>query len=199
MKNPEIDEREAVVHELHGELNANPAGRPDVPPTDESELRRNECGGCTMCCKLVGVAEIDKPEGKWCPHCALGKGCKIYDTRPPTCEGWDCMWLLGVFGARPDLRPDKCKVVVGYDRDFLVVWQDAAPPKSGRQFVEMLMATSQPMVIKRLGQPGFTLANTTLRQALDAGVVTVDPERAEYAAEALRQEEKTSGQSPACE
>ncbi len=88
----------------------------------------NECGTCTLCCKLVHVHEIDKPVGKWCPHCSLGKGCQIYEARPTECKTWNCLWLQGAFGNDPDLRPDKCKVVVGYQADFIMVVEDAAPP-----------------------------------------------------------------------
>ena len=85
----------------------------------------NECGTCTLCCKLVHVYEIDKPMGKWCPHCSLGKGCQIYEARPTECKTWNCLWLQGAFGNDPDLRPDKCKVVVGYQAEFIMVVEDA--------------------------------------------------------------------------
>ena len=137
----------------------------------DNKVSVNECGTCTLCCKLVHVHEIDKPVGRWCPHCSLGKGCQIYEVRPAECKTWNCLWLQGAFGNDPDLRPDKCKVVVGYQGGFIMVVEDAAPPKSGIRFVEELKKLGKPMVIKRLGQPGVKLANTTVKEAVAAGVI----------------------------
>jgi hypothetical protein len=39
------------------------------------------CGSCTLCCKVVGVLEIGKAAGAWCPHCAGAKRCTIYEAR----------------------------------------------------------------------------------------------------------------------
>ena len=52
----------------------------------------NQCGTCTLCCKLVHVHEIEKPIGKWCPHCSLGKGVRftipgLLNARPGTASG----------------------------------------------------------------------------------------------------------------
>ena len=52
------------------------------------------CGSCTLCCKLIGVTELEKPAGEWCKHCEVGKGCKIYAERPETCSAWHCGWQM---------------------------------------------------------------------------------------------------------
>ena len=132
---------------------------------------RNQCGNCTLFCKTVGVEELRKPLGEWCPHCLVGKGCKIYDTRPAECRQWDCMWLSGAFGDQPDLPPDRCKVVCGYQAGFITVTEDAAPRQAGLRLVNVLIASGKPVIIKRLGQPGFRLANATMEQAIEAGVI----------------------------
>jgi len=73
----------------------------------------NKCGTCTACCRVYHIPEFDKPAGIWCTHCDVGKGCKIYATRPQRCVDFECFWLQGqkknLFG--PQMRPDKCKVV----------------------------------------------------------------------------------------
>ncbi len=74
-------------------------------------MSENKCGGCNMCCKVLGIPEIEKPPSKWCPHCAVGNGCKIYEARPTSCQEFQCLWLLQC-ASRPDLRPDKTKVVL---------------------------------------------------------------------------------------
>lgn len=75
-----------------------------------------DCGTCTACCRLLGIKELAKPAGKWCSHCAIGKGCTIYETRPESCRVYSCMWLSSQ--SLPEgnqwpaaLRPDKSKVV----------------------------------------------------------------------------------------
>ena len=52
------------------------------------------CGECTMCCKLLDVVALAKPAGTWCPHCAPGRGCGVYDTRPGECRSFQCGWLV---------------------------------------------------------------------------------------------------------
>jgi hypothetical protein len=56
---------------------------------------RRACGECSMCCKLLRITELEKPAGRWCQHCAPGKGgCTIYDTRPEICRTYACGWLM---------------------------------------------------------------------------------------------------------
>jgi hypothetical protein len=55
--------------------------------TDVTEVAASlgrECGDCSMCCKLLEIADADiaKPRNQWCKHCKPGSGCTIYDTRP---------------------------------------------------------------------------------------------------------------------
>jgi hypothetical protein len=75
------------------------------------ENQRN-CGTCTACCKTHPVQEIDKPAGAWCPHCNIGRGCRIYDDRPPSCRDFTCQWLKGT--GEDDDRPDKSKLVIDF-------------------------------------------------------------------------------------
>lgn len=78
----------------------------------------NNCGTCTLCCKIMGVPELDKLPGEWCKHADMKRGCLIYEDRPPACVDFECLWLQAQ--TRPEtnmmklseLRPDKCKGVV---------------------------------------------------------------------------------------
>lgn len=76
------------------------------------------CGTCTLCCKIMGVPELDKLPGVWCPHVDKKKGCTIYDDRPPNCRKFDCVWLQAQdresdnLMKAADLRPDRCKGVI---------------------------------------------------------------------------------------
>ena len=78
-------------------------------------IQPRNCGGCTMCCKTMGVAELNKPPNTWCSHCDTGTGCKIYEDRPHTCREFQCLWLQS--NILPDVRPDRCNVVLGPTMD----------------------------------------------------------------------------------
>jgi uncharacterized protein len=70
-----------------------------------------DCGSCSMCCKNTVIAELDKPFGRWCRHCEIGKGCGIYQERPDTCRKFACFWLQ--IDSLPDeLRPDRCGAIL---------------------------------------------------------------------------------------
>lgn len=53
------------------------------------------CGGCTLCCKLLGIDALGKPKAQWCPHCKPGSGCTIYSDRPDECRTFDCLYVSG--------------------------------------------------------------------------------------------------------
>jgi hypothetical protein len=69
------------------------------------------CGGCTLCCKVIGVAALNKPAGAWCPHCKIGQACSIHATRPEECRSFFCMWLADL-RLGEEWKPDKSKMVV---------------------------------------------------------------------------------------
>ena len=80
------------------------------------------CGTCTMCCRLLAIKELKKPGGKWCEHCNIGVGCKVYEQRPDSCRAFACIWLQsqdrqGNERMPLELRPDKSKVVMAMSMD----------------------------------------------------------------------------------
>ncbi len=99
-------------------------------PTIEDELvpGRN-CDGCAMCCKLVAVREIDKPEFKWCPHCLDHSRCAIYEDRPRTCCGFYCQYRMDP-GLDERWKPSICRIVVAPepDEDRLSIYVDPSRP-----------------------------------------------------------------------
>ena len=66
------------------------------------------CDGCTECCAVFGVEEIDKEPWVPCDH-LTHEGCGIYTTRPKHCRGFYCLWQTGM-GAQSD-RPDRLGVI----------------------------------------------------------------------------------------
>jgi hypothetical protein len=74
------------------------------------------CAGCTLCCKLLDVPELNKPRFTWCKHCDTSKGCQIWTApeRPSLCAEYFCAWMLNpVFG--PEWRPVESKMVISFD------------------------------------------------------------------------------------
>ena len=92
---------------------------------------KRECGSCTLCCKLIGVEELKKPQNVWCRHCNIGQGCKIYDTRPQGCRDFSCLWLKGLIPE--ELKPNDVHHVfdMTLDGKRLVVHSD--PDRQHRQ------------------------------------------------------------------
>ena len=80
------------------------------------------------------IEELNKPIGQWCVHCAVGKGCKIYEARPDPCRSFRCGWLQDA--SLPDgLRPDRSKVILDQDADGrrIIARCDASNPLAWRR------------------------------------------------------------------
>lgn len=114
------------------------------------------CGGCTVCCRVMGVDDIDKAPGVMCVHCAEGVGCRIYETRPRACMDFQCEWLKA---AMPEsLRPDLSHVLlVGTDDHMLIAKIDPAYPEAHKHDHAMaallrMTAQSGTVVIIMLGE-----------------------------------------------
>lgn len=74
------------------------------------------CEDCTLCCKVLGVEELDKPAGRWCRHCDVGKGCTIYEQRPQECRDFRCLFLA-VETFPEEWRPNRAHFVLTTDAD----------------------------------------------------------------------------------
>ena len=102
---------------------------------DESAiLPGRACGSCTLCCKLLRIAELDKPGGEWCRHCAIGEGCRTYESRPRSCRGFFCSWLTQA-ALDESWFPARAKLMVypGQDGGWLNVVVDPARPDAWRR------------------------------------------------------------------
>jgi Fe-S-cluster containining protein len=91
------------------------------------------CGGCTMCCKVLGITELQKPVGTWCPHCDIGKGCKIYSNRPEECRTFFCLWLVDARFSEA-WKPDRSKMVLttGQEGNSVEIRCDPGSPTAWR-------------------------------------------------------------------
>ena len=91
------------------------------------------CGTCTLCCKLFDIRALDKPQFEWCKHCDIGKGCKIYETRPQECADFVCGYLTDP-SLGEEWFPSKSKIVVTHEAGALVgVHVDPGRPDAWRR------------------------------------------------------------------
>lgn len=73
-----------------------------------------QCDGCTMCCKVMKVVELEKPINVWCQHCVLGTGCGIYESRPQSCREFHCLYLTNQ-ALGPEWKPAEAKFVMRHE------------------------------------------------------------------------------------
>lgn len=78
--------------------------RPDI-------AEGKSCGDCGLCCKLIGVQALEKPQFVWCKSYKKGSGCRIYDDRPHDCRVFVCYWMH-VPNLGEDWRPDRAGFVM---------------------------------------------------------------------------------------
>lgn len=90
------------------------------------------CGTCTLCCKILGITELAKPKGEWCRHCDVGRGCRIYDGRPPSCRTFICGYL-GWPGAGEHWFPARSGMLLIGDEHRLIVRVDPSRPGAWRE------------------------------------------------------------------
>jgi hypothetical protein len=88
-------------------------------------MPERSCGGCTKCCEIVPVAEINKPAGQQCRFArdifhTTGPGCSIYLRRPRSCASWSCLWLKSP-NLPPELRPDRSGIVLDEAMDLVQI------------------------------------------------------------------------------
>lgn len=79
-------------------------------------IEGRSCGSCTLCCKILSIAELNKPQGDWCRYALVGKGCSIYPDRPSECRTFLCGYLSWPV-AGEHWQPAKCKMVIVSELD----------------------------------------------------------------------------------
>jgi Fe-S-cluster containining protein len=85
-------------------------GRGPETAARERRAASRSCGSCSLCCTVLRVDELGKRAGEDCPHQRGEKGCGVYETRPPICRNYHCLWRQG--GLEDDERPDATGGVV---------------------------------------------------------------------------------------
>ena len=105
-----------------------------IPTRQSSPLAGRDCNGCTLCCKLLSIEELEKPPAVMCEHCADGSGCTIYADRPTECRGFFCDYLLDPALGEHWL-PTRSHMVVSFEdySNAIVVHVDGSTPLVWRQ------------------------------------------------------------------
>lgn len=112
----------------------NPADAPSELQPGPAPVPGRSCDGCTLCCKIFEIPEIAKPRHVWCGHCDVGKGCKIYETRPATCRDFHCGYLL--MATLPEhWKPSRSRLVLTWEShaNRMVVNVDPGRPDAWRK------------------------------------------------------------------
>lgn len=93
-----------------------------------------ECGTCTMCCKMFEIPSIAKAAGEWCPDCAIGKGCTVYETRPTECRDFFCHYRLDR-DVPEHWKPERSGMVMKSDAagTCITVYVDRKTPQRWRE------------------------------------------------------------------
>src|SRR5471032_2675247 len=95
-------------------------------------MAMRQCGTCTLCCKVMGIAALSKPLGEWCPNCLPGKGCGIYPDHPQECRSFNCLWLTDE-SLSEEWYPKKSKIVLTHEGDRIVARVDPGTPDAWRK------------------------------------------------------------------
>ena len=88
------------------------------------------CGGCTVCCTVVGVNDLGKPFYARCEH-QIERGCGIYLDRPRGCRDFVCAWAAGLIGDAESWRPDRCDLLFNLRRFADGLWLEIYEAKPG--------------------------------------------------------------------
>ena len=105
----------------------NPAADPGLPL-----VPGRQCGACTLCCKVLNIPALNKPENVWCGHCKQGTGCTIYQSRPEVCRDFYCSYRLSA--DIPEVWfPLKSKIMLRADPGGIVAFVDPGRPNAWRE------------------------------------------------------------------
>jgi hypothetical protein len=90
------------------------------------------CAGCTLCCKIMGIAALEKPPGTWCKHCEPASGCRIYEQRPQECRSFLCGYLVnGQLGE--EWKPSRSRLVLELQGPRIGVHVDPQRPDAWKR------------------------------------------------------------------
>ena len=107
-----------------------------------------------LCCKILGVRELNKPRNVWCEHVEKGVGCKMHGNSgyPIGCRQFICAWLAQDIAE--ELRPDKVHAFITDTTDGkgVAVQLDSGYPLAHleeplKDYIGSLIARRMPVVV----------------------------------------------------
>ncbi len=116
------------------------------------------CGTCNLCCNLLRIKELRKPEFALCSFWDKERHCTIYDKKPMECSRFKCLWLKGVIPSSE--RPDRTGIIIyaaGTAVYFLEEKPDLAVLKYSRAMVEIVTKGTSVIIINKKKQFIFSL------------------------------------------
>jgi hypothetical protein len=137
-----------------------------------------QCGKCSLCCYMLPVAELKKPEYKWCEHCRPGNGgCSIYNNRPAeVCGSFRCEWLRGAMPLSEEWYPPRSKMIVRWTTkglefnvhpEFQTAWQKQPYLDQIRAWGRLGAARAFPVFVLLRNEVVFFLPNGEMRRPRD--------------------------------
>jgi hypothetical protein len=146
-----------------------------------------DCGGCTVCCDMLGVKELGKPYYARCQHLTPEKGCGAYDTRPNACRVFRCAWHLGLFDFKQQWRPDQCGLVFEIEVEgstvYLQIYETAPGAADGDRALYLARRVLADKKFQRLTRGKNTLR--LFRYGADVGIAYAVSPIYDYAPPAL--------------
>lgn len=115
------------------------------------------CGGCKACCVVMGVTELGKQTYTECAHLCQ-TGCVIYNSRPPSCSGFQCFYTLGTIKSGQG-RPDQLGLILYPAKNDRIgdvvmaweVWEDAAEGEAARSLLDVIRLATPVFVMQYKG------------------------------------------------
>lgn len=111
--------------------------------------KQRKCGECKACCTAIAVKELRKPFMAHCEH-ECQKGCNVYESRPDSCRGYECGWLIGL--GPIEHRPDKIGGVIHHEVDEEGMWVQVHLTRkvSKEEFITLMSIAETAMKIAEL-------------------------------------------------
>lgn len=141
--------------------------------------RKQDCGACNLCCKLLAVPDIQKPARMLCWWTGVHGGCERHAEKATApelkaCHQFRCLWLASQDQPGQEMprgmRPDISHVVMGpqdpKDETLLYVQVDPDYPKA---WLDPTVHGYLQGILSRGGKVEVILDNA--RWPLDGGIV----------------------------
>lgn len=127
--------------------------------TDGDLIEGRTCDGCTLCCKVLAIDELDKPRGVWCSNCNPRTGCRIYAERPAPCRSFYCGYRR-IPGLDERWKPSHAKFLINYESELKRTVIHVDPARPGAWRLEPYLSTLRRWAAAAAREDGMVLVWT---------------------------------------